>query len=81
MSTISPFSCEGCAFWLYNHPNRMGVCTYGPDDPEGSVAPVSADTVGITLAIEWAGSTASTADTICNNWEYPGFDEDMEEGE
>jgi len=51
----------------------------GPEEPEGTVAPASADSVGIQLSIEWAGATASTIDTVCNNWEPVFSDGDEEE--
>lgn len=62
--------CGECHFWLYHHPNKMGVCTFWPDNPDGPVAPVSADNVGIQLSIEYNDSTATSAETVCENWEF-----------
>ena len=63
------FSCSNCAFWIYRYPHRLGVCTAGPDRPDGTVAPISAEGVGMLLAIEHAGETATGEDTICYSWE------------
>lgn len=62
--------CAECHFWLYHSPKPMGVCTFWPDRPEGPVAPVSADNVGIQLSIEYNDSTATAPTTVCNNWEF-----------
>lgn len=76
---MSTFGCENCAFWDYRFPNRLGVCTFIPDDPEGTVAPVSADNVGIDFAIMYQANTATAADTICNSWEPNELTGDEEE--
>ncbi len=62
------FGCAECHFWLRHFPNLMGVCTFEPDDPDGPVAPVSADNVGIQLSIEYANCTATAPETVCENW-------------
>ena len=61
-------SCTNCYFWL-THNYRLGVCTFEPSNPGGTIAPVSADAVGIQLALEWSGATATAEDTLCENWE------------
>lgn len=61
--------CSNCEFWLYRYPNRLGVCTVAPKDPVGTIQPVTEDAVGMILGIEYESSTATSADTICDEWQ------------
>lgn len=62
-------NCSTCEFWLYHFPNKAGVCTVGPDRPEGYIGPVTVELCGDGLAHQYEESIATMHDTSCYAWE------------